>query len=111
MCFFPFSVSKVLLRIPYIVPNFLSLLYKSLSNVYVMSLPNKLKWGNCSNTLLPVTIIWIHSPKDCVPTSILGARERQTRFLWYIRGKKVKLSLCLINYALCHKDIWGGMEV
>jgi hypothetical protein len=20
---------------------------------------------------------------------------------------KVKLSLCLINYALCHEDIWG----
>jgi hypothetical protein len=24
------------------------------------------------------------------------------------QGKKVKLSLCLINYALCHEDILGS---
>jgi hypothetical protein len=23
-------------------------------------------------------------------------------------GKKAKLSLCLINYARCHEDIWGS---
>jgi hypothetical protein len=22
--------------------------------------------------------------------------------------KKVKLSLCLTNYALCHEDVWGS---
>jgi hypothetical protein len=31
------------------------------------------------------------------------------RYVWKsIEVKKAKLSLCLINWALCHKDIWGS---
>jgi hypothetical protein len=29
-------------------------------------------------------------------------------FLYYVRGKKVKLSLCLNNYALRHEGEWGS---
>jgi hypothetical protein len=28
--------------------------------------------------------------------------------LWACKGKKVRLSLCLTNYALRHEDVWGS---
>jgi hypothetical protein len=42
-------------------------------------------------------------PSKCGPPGI-----EPNFFFMCVKGKKVKLSLCIIKQALCHEDIWGS---
>jgi hypothetical protein len=42
------------------------------------------------------------------PNMSLELQTTQTRLVKAYKGNKVKLPLCLTNYALRHEDVWGS---